>query len=234
MKSQSELFKSGFDSAMKATDRMNSEVSNEIKKITDNIKEGGGIDTDKSAKRQFSKDLQNDPDYLDFKKRSKFMDKKVERTFGVPNVAQDDPYIKKKKYSRPGKEENNEATGTGSSGAYSAPLFSGEEPKKVEATEATGSGSVGAYETPAAWAKSTGKKDWRGKSKTQIPGGAFVSVKKRCKTFPYCNQGDIKSLKIYEKKEVKEAISNVARIMNLNETVIKAVIEYELEKRNKL
>ncbi len=30
--------------------------------------------------------------------------------------------------------------------------------------------------TTAAWAKSTSKKDWRGKSKTQIPGGKFVQV----------------------------------------------------------
>ncbi len=128
------------------------------------------------------------------------------------------------------KKETKEATGTGSSGAYAAPLFSGEEPKKVEAKEATGSGSVGAYETPAAWAKSTKSKDWRGKSKTQIPGGSFVSVKKKCKSFPYCNQGDIKSLKIYERREVKSAIENVARKLNIKETVIKAIIQHELEK----
>ena len=39
-----------------------------------------------------------------------------------------------------------------------------------ETKEATGASSSGQYATTAAWAKSTSKKDWRGKSKTQIPG----------------------------------------------------------------
>ncbi len=127
-------------------------------------------------------------------------------------------------------EETTEATGSGSSGGYSQPLFF---TKKTETKEATGSGSVGAYETPAAWAKTTSKKDWRGKSKTQIPGGSFVSVKKKCKTFPYCNQGDIKSLKLYELDSVKEAIESVSKKTGLNETIIKAIIEFELEKEYK-
>ncbi len=89
------------------------------------------------------------------------------------------------------KSEQTEATSSGSSGQYSQPLFS-----KTEANEATGSGSVGSYETPAMWAKSTNKKDFRGASKPQIPGGKFVTVKEKCKSFPYCNQGDINALKI--------------------------------------
>jgi len=141
--------------------------------------------------------------------------------------------VPKTKLSKKKKSENKEATGSGSSGAYSAPLFSGEEPEKVEATEATGSGSVGAYESPAAWSKSTKKKDWRGKSHTQIPGGAFVSIKKKCKSFPYCNQGDIKSLHIYENKMVKDAIDNVSKKLNISETTIKAIIEFELERAMK-
>jgi hypothetical protein len=105
--------------------------------------------------------------------------------------------------------------------------------KKIEATEATGSGSVGSYETTAVWAKSTGKKDWRGKSKTQIPGGSFVSVKKKCKKFPYCNQGDINSLNIFREESVKEAIKNVSDKLNISENVIKAILDYEYEKTNK-
>lgn len=101
--------------------------------------------------------------------------------------------------------------------------------KKVEAKEETTSASVGSYETPAAWAKSTKKKDWRGKSKTQIPGGSFVSIKKKCKKFPYCNQGDIKALNLYEKESVKEAIFNLSKKMNLSENTIKAIIQHELE-----
>ena len=101
--------------------------------------------------------------------------------------------------------------------------------KKVEATEATGSGSSGQYGTTAAWAKSTSKKDWRGKSKTQIPGGKFVQVKKKCKKFPYCNQGDIKALKIFENEKVKNAIKNISERHNISENVIKTIIAYEYE-----
>lgn len=143
-------------------------------------------------------------------------------------IAMDHLYEDPKYYTKLKKIESKEATTTGSAGSYE-PLFSGEEPKKVEATEATTSASVGAYETPAAWAKSTSKKDWRGKSKTQIPGGSFVSVKKKCKSFPYCNQGDIKSLKIYENDVVKESINNVSKNLGISEDVIKSIIQYELE-----
>lgn len=104
-----------------------------------------------------------------------------------------------------------------------------EEITKVEATEATGSGSSGSYETTAAWAKSTSKKDWRGKSKTQIPGGKFVQVKKKCQKFPYCNQGDIKALKIFENEKVKNAIQNLSKRHNISENVIKTIIAYEYE-----
>lgn len=108
-------------------------------------------------------------------------------------IAMDHLYEDPSYYSKLKKMEAQEATTTGSSGQYSAPLFS-----KMETKEATGTGSVGAYETPAAWAKNS--KEWRGGKKPMYPGGKFVKVKKECKTYPYCNQGDIKSLKIYEGK----------------------------------
>lgn len=102
--------------------------------------------------------------------------------------------------------------------------------KKVEAKEATGSSSAGSYETTAAWAKSTNKKHWRGASKTQIPGGKFVQVKKKCKKFPYCNQGDINALKLFENEQVKKAISNISEKHNISENVIKTILSYEYEK----
>ena len=102
--------------------------------------------------------------------------------------------------------------------------------KKQETKEAAGAVSAGSYSTPAAWANSMTKKDWRGKSKTQIPGGKFVTVKQKCKKFPYCNQGDIKALKIYENEVVKSVIKKISREQKINETVIKSVIQHELEK----
>jgi hypothetical protein len=123
-------------------------------------------------------------------------------------------------------EEVEEATGAGSAGQISQPLFS-----KVEATEATGSGSSGSYETPAAWAKTMSKKNWRGKSKPLIPGGKFVQVKSKCKKFPYCNQGDIKALKIFENETIKKVISKISKERNISENVIKSIIAYEYEKK---
>lgn len=106
------------------------------------------------------------------------------------------------------------------------------EPKEGETTEATSSSSAGAYVTNA-WV-APNKKNWRGASKPQIPGGKFVQIKKKCSTFPYCNQGDIKALKIYENEVVKGAIQNLSSKLGLNENVIKAIIQHELEQnRNK-
>jgi len=108
-----------------------------------------------------------------------------------------------------------------------------EQVEKVEAKEATTSGSVGGYETPAMWAKSTKKKDWGPSRKTQIPGGGFVKVKKKCTKFPYCNQGDINSLKITKNESVKEAIKNVSKKLKIGEGVIATILEYEYEKNKK-
>jgi hypothetical protein len=154
--------------------------------------------------------------------------------------------------------EKVEATGSGSSGGSSSPAFAksgskkdwktskktqmsggefveeGEEQvEKVEAKEATTSGSVGGYESPSMWAKSTKKKDWGPSRKTQIPGGGFVKIKKKCTKFPYCNQGDINNVKISKNESVKEAIKNVSSKMGVSENVIKTILEHEYEKINK-
>ena len=132
--------------------------------------------------------------------------------------------------SRTKKEESKEASVSGAGvGMFSGPL-SGEEPKKVETKEASESGGgVGSYETPKAWAKSTSKKDWRGKSKTQIPGGKFVQVKKKCKRFPYCNQGDTGALNFYESENIKTVIKNVSQKYGLSENEIREIILREIK-----
>lgn len=133
------------------------------------------------------------------------------------------------------KTESKESTGAGSAGGFVGPVgfdpnsdfvkksFS-EKPEKVETKEATGVSSAGSYVTTAAWANSLSKKDWRGKSKTQIPGGAFVQVKKKCKTFPYCNQGDINALKITKSKKT---IKELSEKHNLSEDIIIKILRTE-------
>jgi hypothetical protein len=108
-----------------------------------------------------------------------------------------------------------------------------EQVEKVEASEATGSGSSGGYESPAMWAKSTKKKDWGPSRKTQIPGGGFVKIKKKCTKFPYCNQGDINNVKISKNESVKNAIKQVASKIGVSENTIITILEHEYEKMNK-
>jgi len=145
--------------------------------------------------------------------------------------------IKKKK------KEAIEATGAASAGAYSAPLFSQSQPEKSsqaakvkvveegltggETAEATSAGSSGQYSTPG-WV-APNKKQWRGRAKTQIPGGQFVTIKKKCQKFPYCNQGDINALKLSENKLVKDSISNIAKKFSISEDIVKAILLHEMK-----
>ena len=181
-------------------------------------------------------------------------DKQKAKEITMDHLVEDPNYYTKLRKIE--KHETHEATGTGSSGSFEAPLFGGETdfakksnsetPKldeglavgamgldKVEAKEATGSGSVGGYSSPAMWAKSTKKKDWGPSRKTQIPGGGFVKIKKKCTKFPYCNQGDINNIKISKNESVKEAIKNVSRKTGVSENVIMTILEHEYEKINK-
>jgi hypothetical protein len=103
--------------------------------------------------------------------------------------------------------------------------------EKGEFKEATSSASSGSYVGTSFLAKSQSKKDWRGASKPQYKGGKFVRVKKKCKTFPYCNQGDIKALDLWEDDKLTEAIKNVAKKKNIHENVVRAIILHEIEEK---
>jgi len=139
-------------------------------------------------------------------------------------------------------KETIEGTSTGSSGGYEG-LFSGEvgeddiETDEGEFTEAISSSSSGAYSTPFFLAKDL--KNWGPSKKTQIPGGQFVSVKEKCKTFPYCNQGigalefsnsktktinKLTKRKPKKKTSLDEAIYNVSIKTGLTEQEIKNLI----------
>jgi hypothetical protein len=148
--------------------------------------------------------------------------------------------------------ESTEATSSAGSGQYSVPLFSmfqdgkkkvdnetprdtkssgGVVKKKIEAKEATGASSAGSYESPAFLAKSMNKKNWRGAAKPLYKGGKFVRVKKKCKTFPYCNQGDIKALELWEDDVMTEAIKNVAKNKKVHENVVRAIVLHVIEEQ---
>jgi hypothetical protein len=109
-------------------------------------------------------------------------------------------------------KSKDETTTSASSGQYSGPLFGGtpkfksnvdihrtdetlkksEIEKLVKETiqnlntdESTTASSAGPYVGTAIWAKN--RENWRGKNKLW-KGGKFVSVKEKCKKYPYCNQ----------------------------------------------
>tara|TARA_R100001015_G_C4606862_1_gene161937 strand:- start:707 stop:1375 length:669 start_codon:yes stop_codon:yes gene_type:complete len=146
------------------------------------------------------------------------------------------PEMTHEEWSKTKEKEMDEATTAASAGAFVAPMgfdprFAGEKKKKKkkqeEFDEATTAASSGAYVTPQMWAKD--EKNWRGKAKTQWPGGKFVKVKKKCSTFPYCNQGDINALELTDNKMVKAAITEVAKKTGKDKTYIKELVKKEIE-----
>lgn len=104
--------------------------------------------------------------------------------------------------------------------------------KKVEANEMTTTSSSGQYSSPSFLAKSMSSKNWRGKSKTQIPGGKFVEVKKKCKKYPYCNQGDINALKLTESEVYSKMLDKFSKEYNLPKSVISKIINESESKKN--
>tara|TARA_R110000824_G_scaffold179053_1_gene359068 strand:- start:4969 stop:5577 length:609 start_codon:yes stop_codon:yes gene_type:complete len=96
-----------------------------------------------------------------------------------------------------------------------------------EMEEATTASSSGQYSTPQIWAKN--EKNWRGAAKPQWPGGKFVKVKNKCKTFPYCNQGDINALDLTENVKIKEAIDKVSKKTGKNKEYVKELVKKEIE-----
>jgi len=153
-----------------------------------------------------------------------------------------------------GNKEETKEQGAVAAGAYAGPLFTSKEmkeeeycdscdrvkskcvcnkPKKIETKEGASTTSSGQYLGPSIWAKSTKKKDWGPSRKTQIPGGKFVQVKKKCKKFPYCNQGDINALKIFENEGLKKVITNISESYGLTENYVRNIIYLEMEKLNK-
>lgn len=103
--------------------------------------------------------------------------------------------------------------------------------KKVEANEMTDSSSVGAYDANSFqdinMKGNTVKGQGRSWKKTQIPGGGFVNIDKKCKTFPYCSQGNSKDKPVKVSKTPSamfEAIKNVSLKTGLSEEQIKNIL----------
>lgn len=174
--------------------------------------------------------------------------KKIRSQYGQLGQSGSDAAAELNKYSK--SLEATEATGSGSAGGYVGPLFGEtdedngycdscdrsksecicDDVKKVEATEATGSSSAGQYSGPSFLAKSQKKKDWRGGAKPLYKGGKFVKVKKKCLTFPYCNQGDINALKLTELDIFENILEKLSIEYNMDKTILRKIINEDILK----
>jgi len=148
------------------------------------------------------------------------------------------------KYINEAFKETKEGFGASSAGGFSPPAFSmwseddeaKSEYKKMdgEFKEATTSSSVGAYDTPGFQDVNMRGNTLKGKgtswTKTQLRGGSFVEINPKCKTFPYCNQGNTGAVKyrkpkINKKKSpLSEAIDNVSVKTGLSVELIKKIL----------
>lgn len=97
-----------------------------------------------------------------------------------------------------------------------------------ETVEATTTASTGAYSTPAFIAK--GSKNWRGGKKPIYKGGKFVKIKKKCLTFPYCNQG-AGAIDLSEKVDTNTIMANASKRLGLSEETIKSILQ-KISKQN--
>lgn len=192
---------------------------------------------DKSARKQFVKDLQDDPDYKEFKKRAIYNYKNSDHTFGTPRATDNDNYIDKKRYSRVGKEtDTTESTDASSSGAFSSPSVGGVIKKNVkftpknfkkynvneeqDVTEVTDASSSGAYDAPFGDGgknplKINGEKSIKTSRAVKDkkfpkwggPDSVFIKIKDKCKKYPYCNQGDVNVIELLEIQDEIKEIS---------------------------
>ena len=250
MESSAETFKKGLDKAFSQIPLNQSTLGDHMKYkqgFKEEKLEDSSIQNDKEMVDGIIDIVKQIKDISNRKDVAKNMVKKLKREkVNFDQVK----FLEKCGFKQGKKTEPKEATGSGSSGAYSGPVFGGDdafwersrsetpkleesEVEKVETKEATTTGSSGGYETPAMWAKSTKKKDWGPSRKTQYKGGSFVKIKKKCTTFPYCNQGDITNLKLSKNESVKEAIKNAASKLNIDESLIITILEHEYQMKNK-
>ena len=131
------------------------------------------------------------------------------------------PNITHEEWKETQESEMEEASSAGGAGGYVGPLFSTKKKtKKGEVGEATSAADAGVYST--AYFLAANKKNWNGGSKPLYKGGKIVTVKDKCKKFPYCNQGDINALNL------TEAIDNVSKMTGKNVDYIGNLVDNQL------
>lgn len=59
--------------------------------------------------------------------------------------------------------------------------------------------------------------------------GVYVKIKEKCKKFPYCNQGDINALELYEMEGMKEIIDEASKKFHLTTKEIEEILLNEIK-----
>jgi|688.fasta_scaffold74673_3 hypothetical protein len=149
------------------------------------------------------------------------------------------------------KRDTKESMGADSSGSFEAPLKNAPIVKRKinkihnfesDLDEATDSSSSGQYDVsfssgrsnplkingPDSIKTSRAVKD-KNFPKYGGPGGVFVKVKEKCKKYPYCNQGDIKSLEFFEKEGLVESAKNVSNKTGIPYKIVEKLILNEIK-----
>ena len=152
------------------------------------------------------------------------MNKMAKKSLSEEQVCEKGMYwCKKSKKCKPikNRKETKEASSAGGAGSYVGPLFSTKKKtKKAEFDEATSAADAGVYST--AYFLAANKKNWKGGSKPTYKGGKIVTVKDKCKKFPYCDQGDINALNL------TEAIDNVSKMTGKDVNYIGNLVDNQL------
>jgi hypothetical protein len=154
------------------------------------------------------------------------------------------------------KKENKEQTMADASGSFEAPIgttilkrdIHNFKPKSQEIDEVTGSdvSAAGAYDAPIGHkqkdplaidnpgnsASITASRETRAFKDKNFPkfggpDGKFVEIDKRCKTYPYCNQGADNQLKLTEIHGMTEAIKQVAKKYGISDKQVERIIMKE-------
>jgi hypothetical protein len=213
--------------------KTNEQVINLVEKLKKQVKIGLPFElehtSDKSKATEIIYDhLFEDPNYYTKLKKAN-IDETDSGSSGSYEAPAFSKVIKRKITSIPnanltGKKEIEEVTTSSSSGSYDVPLFGKttkggrKDPLKIDGTDSI-------YKSRAVTDKKFPK--WGG------PEGVFIKIKEKCKTFPYCNQGDINSIEMLEIEELNESIKKVSKNMgipskDLENIILKEINEYLL------
>jgi hypothetical protein len=218
-------FMKNFDKAARQEDLGGTDLAKTRQSFSD-LKEE---DTEKDRKpKEFLKKgvtMKQITDLAQSKKSANIIKKEIQKLLNDDEDVKEFLNCVKKEYLK-SKGETKKATGSGSAGGFEAPLFS--DIKKAETKEATSTASSGSYETNKMWAKSMNKKHWRNADANYMPGAKRVQVKKKCTRFPYCNQGDINALNIFENEVGQKVIKNISEQLGVSEQYIKNIINREI------